>query len=131
MRFNLLSDANWESKISQVLSTLSDFEYRRFFEEKYYGSSLEGITVVFICRNPEHNFRQRIRHSKKEKKIYLDIMLDLDQFIQVTQTEREKIIAQRLIVEIAPVIAKYKFEDFNLARFKNDLEQWLQGVNWL
>ena len=88
MRFNILSDADWDSKIDKVLDTFSDFGYRRLFEEKNYGDSLYGITVVFMCRNTEYNFKQRIKYSKKEKKIYLDIMLDLNQFKQIEQREK-------------------------------------------
>jgi hypothetical protein len=131
MRFNLLSDADWDSKIDKVLSVLSTSGYRRFFEDKEYGDSIDGITVVFMCRNPEINFKRRIRYSKKEKKVYLDIMLDLNQFRQIGQEERQKIVAYRLLSEVPPIIAKYKFNDFNLLSFTNDLKEWLQGIKWL
>ena len=131
MRFNLLSDADWDSKIDKVLDRFSDFGYRRLFEEKNYGDSLVGITVVFMCRNPEHNFKQRIRYSKKEKKVYLDIMLDLNHFRQIDQGEKELILAQRLVSEIPPIIAKYKFPDFNLPKFETDLKQWLGELKLL
>jgi len=131
MRFNLLSDANWESKIAKVLGALSDFGYRRFFEERNYGSSIDGITVVFMCRDTQLNFKQRIRHSKKEKKIYLDIMLDLDQFKRIEQGEKEKIVAHRLVSEIPSIIAKYKFNDFDIEEFEADLRLWLEKIKWL
>jgi GGDEF domain-containing protein len=131
MRFNLLSDADWDSKIDKVLDTFSDFGYRRFFEEKNYGNSLDGITVVFMCRNPEHNFKQRIKHSKAEKKVYLDIMLDLNQFKQIEQRERERIVAQKLISEIPPIIDRYKFNDFDLPNFEIDLRKLLKKIKWL
>lgn len=131
MRFNILSDTDWDSKVDKVLDTLTDFEYRRYFEEKNYGDSLEGITIVFMCRNPEYNFKQRIRYSKKEKKIYLDIMLDLNQFRQIEQGERERIVAQRLVAEIPPIIAKYKFPDFDLTKFETDIRKLLKKIKWL
>jgi len=131
MRFNLLSDADWDSRIGKVLDALSETGYRKFFEEKNYGSSIDGITVVFMCRNPEYNFKQRVRHAKKEKKIYLDIMLDLNQFRQIGQKEREKIVAERLLSEVPPIVAKYKFIDFNLLTFTIDLKQWLEKIKWI
>lgn len=131
MRFNILSDADWDSKIDKVLDTLSDFGYRRLFEEKDYGDSLDGITVVFMCRNPEHNFKQRIKYSKKEKKVYLDIMLDLNQFRQIEQSERERIVAYKLVSEIPPIIAKYKLPDFDLPNFQEDLSRLLKEIKWL
>jgi hypothetical protein len=131
MRFNILSDADWDSKIDKVLDTFSDFGYRRLFEEKNYGDSLYGITVVFMCRNTEYNFKQRIKYSKKEKKIYLDIMLDLNQFKQIEQREKERIVAQKLISEIPPIISKYKFTDFDLPSFEADLKKLLIKIKWI
>ncbi|MFN5307927.1 MAG: hypothetical protein ACK5C0_00560 [Candidatus Kapaibacterium sp.] len=131
MRFNILSDADWDSKIDKVLDTFSDFGYRRLFEEKDYGDSLYGITVVFMCRNTEYNFKQRIKYSKKEKKIYLDIMLDLNQFKQIEQREKERIVAQKLISEIPPIISKYKFTDFDLPSFEADLKKMLIKIKWI
>lgn len=131
MRFNILSDADWDSKIDKVLDTFSDFGYRRLFEEKNYGDSLYGITVVFMCRNTEYNFKQRIKYSKKEKKIYLDIMLDLNQFKQIEQREKERIVAQKLISEIPPIISKYKFTDFDLPSFEADLKKMLIKIKWI
>ncbi|HRE56822.1 MAG TPA: hypothetical protein PLW09_03290 [Candidatus Kapabacteria bacterium] len=131
MRFNILSDADWDSKIDKVLDTFSDFGYRRLFEEKNYGDSLYGITVVFMCRNTEYNFKQRIKYSKKEKKIYLDIMLDLNQFKQIEQREKERIVAQKLISEIPPIISKYKFTNFDLPSFEADLKKMLIKIKWI
>jgi len=131
MRFNLLSDSDWDSKIDKVLDTLSDFGYRRFFEEKNYGGSLEGITIVFMCRNPEYKFKQRIKYFRKERKVYLDIMLDLKQFRQIEQSERERIVAQRLVSEIPPIIANYRLPDFDLPKFETDLRKLLEKIKWL
>lgn len=96
-RFNILADFCWESEVDKVLDRLSAIEYRRFFVEQYYGSSLEGITVVLMCQNPDLNLKQRIRFSKKEKKIYLDLMLDLNQFLLIDQRQKERVVAEKLI----------------------------------
>ena len=130
MRFNLLSDADWDSKVDKVLNSFSELGYRRFFDEKDYGDAIKGITVIFMCRNPELRFKRRIRYSREEKRIYLDIMLDLNQFRQIEQKNREKIITQRLLSEIPPVVAKYKFNDFDLLTFTNDLKQWVERIEF-
>lgn len=131
MKINLLCDINWESRVDKVLYALSDFKYRQFFEKKNYGSSLEEVIVVFMCRDTELNFKRRIRFSKKEKKLYMDIMLDLSQFSTIDQTDREKIIAQRLVSDIPLIISKYKFKDFDIQKFERDLREWLIKINWL
>jgi hypothetical protein len=126
MRFNLLCDVEWESRVDQVLNKFSDLGYRRFFEERNYGSTLDGITIVFNALPAALHLKQRIRHSKKEKKLYIDIMLDLEQFKQIDQAAREHIMAQKLVTDIPPIVAKYKFEDFDLPRFEADLKKWLK-----
>ena len=127
-RFNILADFYWETHIDKVLNLLSDIGYRKYFSEQNYGSSLDGITVVLMCQPPNLNLKQRIRLSNKEKKLYLDIMLDLPQFLKIDQKEREKIIVNKLISEIPPIIIKYKLEDFNLARFNKDLGYWMSKI---
>ena len=135
MKFSILCDANWDAKISEALDDFSGL--RRYFEEKYYysltpdiknycGSSIDAIVIVFMCRNPEYNFKQRIRFSKKVKTLYIDIMLDYNLFIQIDQGEKKKIIAQRLLTEVPSIIARYKFPDFDLPKFESDMKMWLK-----
>ena len=123
MRINILCDADWEAKIDKVLDNFSNLGYRRFFEERSYGCSLEGVTIVLMCQDPKLNLKQRIKHSIKEKKIYLDIMLDLLQMKSIDQQQRNKIVADKIINEVSPIIAKYKFNDFDLVKFKEDLKK--------
>lgn len=127
-RFNILADFYWEAQIDKVLDALSNVGYRKYFSEQDYGTSLEGLTVVLMCQDPNLNLKQRIRLSKKERKIYLDIMLGLPHIIDITQKEREKIIVGKLIAEIPPIIAKYKLDDFDLVKFETDLKIWMSKV---
>ena len=83
MRFSLLCDAHQDAGLDKVLFRFSDLGLKRYFEERNYGDTLAGVTVVLMCRNPALNLKQRIRHAKKEKKLYMDIMFDLDQFRQL------------------------------------------------
>lgn len=124
-RFNILADFYWESKIDKVLDTLSETGYRQFFYEQYYGSTLNGITVLLICQDPSLNLKQRIRLLKKEKTIYMDIMLNLNQFLKIEQKEREKIIVEKLINEVPVIIRKYRLEDFDILKFESDLKKWM------
>ena len=65
MRLNLLCDAHWESRVDRGLNELSSTGYRSFFEARDYGKGLSGITVVFMCREPRLNFKQRVRRKKR------------------------------------------------------------------
>ncbi len=84
--------------------------------------------MILTCQDPNLNLKQRIRLSKKERKIYLDIMLDLPHFVEVSQKEREKMIVNKLIAEIPPIITKYRLEDFNLVKFETDLKNWMTKI---
>ena len=69
MRFNVLTDSDWESRVDQVLNEMSDLGYRRYFEERNYGPGLVAVTVVLMCQEPELNLKRRVRLAKKEKKL--------------------------------------------------------------
>jgi hypothetical protein len=126
MRFNLLSDAHWESRVDKVLNELSATGYRQFFEARDYGSGLCGITVVFMCREPSLNFKRRIRFSANEKKFYIDIMLDLNQMRGANNEERKRIVADRLIDELPLALQEKRISDFDQRRFVDDLNTWLK-----
>ena len=125
MRFNILSDAEWESKIRDGLKAISTSGYQRVFEERDYGTGLRGVIVVLMCRDPKLNFKQRIRFTKKEKKLYMDIMLDLNLMQHSEPAVRKKIVIQRLADEVPAILHKYAFPDFDEPRFVADLKEWL------
>ncbi|MCZ8021498.1 MAG: hypothetical protein O9302_06970 [Cyclobacteriaceae bacterium] len=128
MRFFITCDSFWEAKVDQIIDRIDGTGYKRYFAEQNYGTSLTGLTVVLVCQNPSLNLKQRIRLSKNERKLYLDLMLDLPYFLKITQVEREKIVVEKLIKEIPPIITKYKFEDFNIIKFQSDLKNWMSKI---
>ncbi|MFZ6736049.1 hypothetical protein ACO0LG_29285 [Undibacterium sp. Ji42W] len=123
MRLNILGDFDWESNIDQVLKAFSDDNYHSYLQERDYGTGLIGITVVFMCQDPNLNLKRRIRLSKKEKKLYVDIMLDLAQMKSVDLAKKKMIISELLLKQIPEVISKYKIDDFDLQRFIEDFQQ--------
>ncbi|MEN5436540.1 hypothetical protein ABE545_23115 [Sphingobacterium faecium] len=125
MKLFLTSDSDWEAKISRITNLLYDTGYTHFFEEQYYGSSLDCVAIVLMCQDPSLNLKQRIRLSKKERTIYMDIMLDLNQFLKIEQKEREKIVVEKLINEVPAIIRKYRLEDFDIIKFESDLKNWM------
>jgi len=131
MRFNILCDADWESRVDQVLNGLSDFGYRQYFEERDYGSGMIGITVVLMCQDPGLNLKQRIRFSKKEKKLYIDVMLNLTEMKASNTEQRRNIVATHLVSSVHEVVAKRKIEEFNSIAFISDFDNWMQTTGWL
>ena len=128
MRLFITCDSYWEAKIDKVIDQIEDSGYESYFEEQDYGASLEGITLVLICQNPNLNLKQRIRLSKKEKKLYADIMLDLNHFLTIDQSERTRIVVDKITSELPAILDKYKLADFDLVRFKADLNLWMSKV---
>ena len=128
MRVNFLSDAHWESRVGKVLDELSSTGYRGLFETRDYGKGLNGITVVFMCQDPSLNLKQRVNFAKKERKLYLDIMLSLDEMKQAAPDVRKRIVIERLADEVPAVLRKYSIEDFDEPRFVEDLKSWLASL---
>lgn len=122
MRLFITCDIYWESRVDWVLEALYESGYKSFFEEQDYGSSINSLVIILMCRDSYLNFKQRIRFSKKEETLYMDIMLDLEQFMKNTQKEREEIVVDKLISEVPLIIAKYKFRDFDLLTFEKDFK---------
>lgn len=121
MRFNVLSDSNWEAKLDHATRV---FELWEFFEDLRYGDDLSGgITVVLMCRAPELEFKQRIRLSKKDQRLYMDVMLDLPSFVNASHSQRRQMVASNLLSEVPRVVAKYRFKSFDIERFTKDLHQ--------
>ncbi|WP_031457238.1 hypothetical protein, partial [Flavobacterium chungangense] len=107
MDFGITADSWWETKVSDTLSLIPQREFKDFFYLKDYGTDLNDIFIVLMCRHTEYNFKQRIRFIKKEKALYMDIMLDFDLFLKITQEERNRIVFEKLIKEVPEIIAKY------------------------
>ncbi len=120
-----------KSKVDKVLYDLRDLGFGRFFEEKDYGESVAEIGIILMCQDASLNLKQRIRFSKQEKKLSMDIMLDLEQMMQLDHESRRKIIAEKIVTEVPLVLRKYKFKDFDLPRFSKDLSDWFKQHGWL
>lgn len=123
MKIFVTADMNWESKIDHALKVLN---LRHLFESRDYGSSLSGITVVFMCRSPDLSLKKRIRFHKKERTLAMDIMLHLPDMIPLSHEERRRIMAQRLITEVPEQLRHYKFTDFDYASFESD---WSNAIS--
>ncbi|TCV78148.1 hypothetical protein [Sulfurirhabdus autotrophica] len=131
MRLNILGDFDSESGVGQVLDALSDSGYRSYFQEKVYGTGLIGVTVIMMCQDPKLKLKRRVRLSKTDRKLYIDIMLDLLEMKGATPNKRKRIVVERLSKEVPEIVSKYKMDDFDGARFLDDFEIWIVQTGWL
>ena len=127
MRVLITCDANQESGVGEVVGETSGPTVQHF-ALKNYGTDLKGICMVLMCRNPDLNFKRRVRLAKKTKTLYLDVMLDLDEMRAVIHEERRRIIVGRLAREVPETVAKYCLKDFDLRRFTDEFRAWLDYI---
>jgi hypothetical protein len=130
MKLFISSDAHWESRLGQVLDELTDHKFRQHFEGRDYGSGLAGVSVIFMCRDPSNNFKRRIKLSKKDKNLHLDIMLDLPTMKAASPEERKRVVAQRLYDEVPEVLSSYKTPFFDRDAFVTDFREWIDSIGW-
>src|SRR5688572_19040015 len=123
MHFRITSDANQESGVGEVADELSG-PTRQHFVPRDYGNGLPRLCVVLMCRDPHLDFKRRVRFSKNDETLYMDVMLHLSDMIPLTHDERRSVIVQRLEQEIPEVLTKYAFRDFDQSRFESDLHEW-------
>ena len=126
MRVTITGDLNSESGISKVVLEISGCTSKHF-RPKVYGDGLVGICIVLMCRSAYLKFKRRIRMSKKEKKLYMDIMLDITQMIPLTHEMRRQIVIERISREVPEVLSKYDLADFDRGRFIDDFTKWIQN----
>jgi hypothetical protein len=131
MRFGISADYDYRSNLDEVLRAFPALIFEEYFGDKDYDDSGIEIFVVLMCRDPLWNFKQRIRFSKKENCLYMDIMLNLEQMKQADLVTRKRIVAEKLVNEIPQIIDKYKFKDFDVKRFSSDLRNWFEQQGWI
>lgn len=130
IRFLITADSNVETGVGEATLSMASKDFYKFIEKQDYGISLKGVCVVFMCRDPERNFKQRIKNSKKDQTLYFDIMLDYNQFVVMGNEERVSEMCKKLLEEMPPIVKKFKFPDFNLDKFMANLTSWFneQGL---
>lgn len=131
IRFLITGDANIETGVGEATLLMAGSDFYKFIEKQDYGTSLKGLCVIFMCRNPELNFKQRIRYTKKDQNLSFDLMLDYNQFVVMTPDQRVSEMCKRLLEEMPPIVKKYKFPDFDLDKFMDNLTSWFNEQGFI
>ena len=118
-KFNILCDIDWETKVDKALDSFSGIQ--RHFEIKNYGVDLNGIVLVFMCQPADLGLKQRKRFSKKDKILYLDIMLNHNEMLKTTDiAEKSKVLLSKINEELFSTLESYKFKNADLSKLKQD-----------
>ena len=127
MQFRISGDSNVEAGLGEL-----DFDgFREYFSGKQYDDTAINIGVVLMCRDPRLKFERRVRYSRSDNWLYIDVMLDLDVMSQSDHETRKRIVGEKITAEVPQVVAKYKLRGFDLERFASDLRTWFKKNNWL
>jgi hypothetical protein len=128
-KFTITGDTDHRSGVGELIDVTSG-PARSHFQKIDYGSGLDGVCVVLMCQRPELNLRRRVRYSRKDKTVYMDIMLNLPTMEAASPEERMHEVAQRLWNEVPEVLSRYKIPDFDRVRFVADFREWIDGLGW-
>jgi hypothetical protein len=131
MKLFLSGDVDWESGADVVRSELAKFDEVPFLAERPYGSLVQEVAIFLICQREELGLRQRVRLDRKNRILYMDVMLDLNSMKTASQQERRRIVATRLVDEVSRVVSKYASNEFNAAMFSSDFRRWIESTGWL
>lgn len=126
MRFFVTYDADRTAGLAIFLHFLYESGFDTYFSEKSFDDKKTNICGVLMCREPDLNFRQRIRLSAKDNTLYIDLMLDLRAVVLMSEMEKRSFVVRKMREEIPPIIAKYERLNFDVLRFSQDFRQWFE-----
>ena len=121
MNVNLLADMNWESKLNHAMRVV---DFNELIDADY-GPGLSELVLVTICRDPAHEFKQRVRFVTATRTLYIDVMLDLSFFIKATHGERRNTLYEQIMNQVRTVLEKRRIKDFDSQRFLQNVDNLL------
>jgi hypothetical protein len=131
MKIFLSGDVDWESRADVVRSELARVDENPFFAGKSYGSQVREVAMILVCHNKTLNIKQRVRLDRRNKILYLDVLLDFEAMKNSSQEGRRRIVATRIISEVTRVALKYKGDDFDADNLIKDFQGWIESTGWL
>lgn len=99
-----------------------------FFKDKNYGSSIDEIMIVLTAL--DRDWKQRKRYKKDKRRFEYDILLDFFRIVDAEGEEKKRIVCNQMIEITEATFSKYKFEDFDKARFLTDFKNVVNQVKW-
>jgi len=63
--------------------------------------------------------------SKKDKTLYMDIVLNLDEMAAATPSRRRKVVLQKIAAEVPETLSNYQLAGFDRASFLADINKWI------
>ncbi|MDB6057607.1 MAG: hypothetical protein JWO95_1451, partial [Verrucomicrobiales bacterium] len=95
MYVSLTGDTALESGVGAIID-LWAAAITLHFAPMNFGVGTVGVVIVLMCQDPCLKLKPRIRYLRAKKKIYADIMLNLQQMREADDKIRQKIIAEAI-----------------------------------
>jgi hypothetical protein len=142
MDFGLAITSNLEQEKTNLITNLSD-ELELAFKDKNYGNDVKAYTIGVVCVAPqfEQFFKpKKPKYTKGKMEINPDgipftlednfeysIKIDFETFKNGTAEECRKTLAKEILSSLSVVESmKSKIKDFDLEKFKADLESYFK-----
>lgn len=129
-RVYITGDVTSESKLLELILRWS-IRTEKHFEERNYGDGVEQICVVLVCLDAWLHVSHKPRNSfsKKDRCVYVDVMLENDAVTKMTDVERQLYVCDRLANDIPKqlqrCVDKAIVRNFDMDRFRVDWLEWL------
>lgn len=130
-RLLITCDTNQETGIRDAILSLTANNFYNFIEEVNYGNTLQHLAIFFMCLDPKIQFKPRIRFTRMDQTLCLDIILDYYQFVMMTHEQRVSELCKKLILEMPVIIQKYEIIDFDLDKLVRKFSQWFNEYNFI
>ena len=131
MRVFVTSDSAGGTGVGEACDSISE-QIAVEFKAKTFGPGLSEVAIVLMCRDPGYGFKQRVRHAKAERILYLDVMLDWDEMLRAGPRRRvagtRDAFALRLAVlgamkrTVREVFGRRKIPDFDVPGFLGEFD---------
>lgn len=118
-----------ETKITNVLNE----SLNKFFVEKDYGIKIKKIYSDFICVSKAFELVVPVRPLKilkNEAAIEYEIKIDFSEFKNSNEEKRTEILFSAFFNETLKLLSAKKIKDFDLEKFKIDIELWCNSVKF-
>jgi len=126
MFLRITGDTDVQSGVGSIIDDSSG-PAEDHFAPRDYGAGAPDIAVILMCQDPSLNLKRRVRFSRKDNTLYLDVMLDLPAMKAAKQKTRMEFVFKKIYHDVAEVIDRYTLSNFNSELFLKDLKSWLDA----
>ncbi len=101
-----------------------------YLGDKEYSPEVEALDTIVNCSRRSKDFKHRSRFSRKQKRLFFDIIIDYHYYMSLTEQDQKKCIALFFLRDME-ILRKYKPKDFRFEEMKLDFALFFKQIGWL